>query len=78
MRTFDEIKGLIETGLGRHPCDLKLANVLWLQSAGLKHDQISVCAACTACDRTEFWSHRLVGKVRGSMAAMICLPGRPL
>jgi len=27
MRTFDEIKGLIETGLGRHPCDLKLANV---------------------------------------------------
>ena len=27
MRTFDEIKGLIETGLGRYPCDLKLANV---------------------------------------------------
>lgn len=27
MRTFDEIKDLIETGLGRHFCDLKLANV---------------------------------------------------
>ena len=27
MRTFDEIKGLIEAGLGRYPCDLKLANV---------------------------------------------------
>ncbi|MBQ7777918.1 MAG: adenine deaminase [Oscillibacter sp.] len=27
MRTFGEIKGLIETGLGRNPCDLKLANV---------------------------------------------------
>lgn len=27
MRTFDEIKDLIETGLGRHSCDLKLANV---------------------------------------------------
>ena len=63
---------------GKFHVDLKLANVLWLQSAGLKDDQISVCAACTACDRTEFWSHRLVGKVRGSMAAMICLPGRPL
>ena len=27
MRTFDEIKTIIETGLGRHTCDLKLANV---------------------------------------------------
>ena len=27
MRTFDEIKVLIEAGLGRYPCDLKLANV---------------------------------------------------
>ena len=63
---------------GKFHVDLKLANAMWLQSAGLKRDQISVCAACTACDRTKFWSHRLVGKVRGSMAAMICLPGRPL
>ena len=27
MRTFDEIKNTIETGLGRFPCDLKLQNV---------------------------------------------------
>ena len=27
MRTFEEIKNTIETGLGKHPCDLKLANV---------------------------------------------------
>jgi adenine deaminase len=27
MRTFAEIKNTIETGLGRHPCDLKLSNV---------------------------------------------------
>ena len=27
MRTFGEIKSLIEAGLGRYPCDLKLANV---------------------------------------------------
>lgn len=27
MRTFEEIKNTIETGLGMHPCDLKLANV---------------------------------------------------
>ncbi len=27
MRSFAEIKNTIETGLGQHPCDLKLANV---------------------------------------------------
>ena len=27
MRTFEEIKDTVETGLGKHPCDLKLANV---------------------------------------------------
>lgn len=27
MRTFEEIKNTVETGLGRHACDLKLANV---------------------------------------------------
>ena len=27
MRTFEEIKDTVEAGLGKHPCDLKLANV---------------------------------------------------
>ena len=27
MRTFEEIKNTIETGLGMHPCDLKLEHV---------------------------------------------------
>lgn len=27
MRTFEEIKNTIETGLGKHPCDLKIKNV---------------------------------------------------
>ena len=27
MRTFEEIKNTIETGLGKHPCDLRLTNV---------------------------------------------------
>ena len=29
--------------------------------------------ACTACDGADFWSHRLLGNRRGSMAAMIQL-----
>ena len=28
MRTFEEIKNIIETGLGRTPCDTKLENVM--------------------------------------------------
>ena len=27
MRSFEEIKNTIETGLGRHVCDLKLKNI---------------------------------------------------
>ena len=27
MRTFEEIKNTIETGLGKCPCDLKIENV---------------------------------------------------
>ena len=27
MRTLEEIKRTVETGLGRFPCDMKLANV---------------------------------------------------
>lgn len=61
---------------GKFHVDLKRANTLWLKSAGLREAHISLCSACTACARDEFWSHRLVGRTRGSMAAMICLPGR--
>ena len=63
---------------GKFHVDLKQANVLWLEQAGLNRDRISLCDACTACDLETFWSHRRTGTVRGSMAAMICLPGRSL
>ena len=61
---------------GKFHVDLKLANRIWLENSGILPEHIAVCPACTACDRDDFWSHRLVGKNRGSMAAMICLPGR--
>ena len=56
--------------------DLKKVNTLWLEQAGLKRENIAVSDACTACNLDTFWSHRRTGTVRGSMAAMICLPGR--
>ena len=61
---------------GKFHVDLKLANHIWLERSGIHPEHIATCCACTACEPEVFWSHRLVGLERGSMAAMICLPGR--
>lgn len=53
--------------------DLKGANARWLERAGLLRPHIAICPACTACNLDEFWSHRVQGSARGSMAAMIQL-----
>jgi len=58
---------------GKYQVDLKGANARWLELAGISPDNISICPVCTGCDRTLFWSHRLQGNSRGSMAAMIQL-----
>ena len=58
---------------GKFSVDLKGANAKWLERAGLKRENIAVCAACTACLLDVFWSHRVQGTERGSMAAMIQL-----
>ena len=56
---------------GKFSVDLKGANAKWLERAGVRH--IAVCPACTACRLDTFWSHRIQGNRRGSMAAMIQL-----
>lgn len=58
---------------GKFSVDLKGANARWLERAGLRRGHIAVCTACTACNLGEFWSHRIQGGQRGSMAAMIQL-----
>lgn len=58
---------------GKFSVDLKGANARWLERAGLKREHIAICAACTACNLDVFWSHRVQGSRRGSMAAMIQL-----
>ena len=44
MRTFEEIKDTVETGLGKHPCDLKLANVqlvnVWPTDIYIRHGRV--------------------------------------
>jgi len=58
---------------GKFSVDLKGANARWLKRAGLVQEHIAVCPACTACDLDTFWSHRVQGSQRGSMAAVIQL-----
>ncbi len=58
---------------GKFSVDLKGANARFLERAGLAPEHIAVCSACTACCLDEFWSHRVQGGQRGSMAAMIQL-----
>ena len=56
---------------GKYYVDLKLLNRIWLERAGLRH--IDVCRACTKCQPDRFWSHRITGNARGSLAAVIML-----
>lgn len=51
--------------------DLKALNVIWLRRAGVT--RIEVCPDCTACQPQRFWSHRVTGGKRGSMANIIML-----
>lgn len=58
---------------GKFSVDLKEANARWLERAGLQREHIAISPACTACSQDVFWSHRVQGMNRGSMAAMIQL-----
>lgn len=56
---------------GKFHVDLKELNRLWLQKAGVQ--TVDISADCTACQPDRFWSHRIVGNARGSLAAIIRL-----
>lgn len=58
---------------GKFRVDLKALNAHWLRKAGLDPEHIALCDVCTACHPDQFWSHRVRGLARGSMAAMIQL-----
>lgn len=51
--------------------NLKGLNALWLRRAGVR--TIDLSCDCTRCRPERFWSHRLTGQARGSMAAVIML-----
>ena len=62
---------------GKWHVDLKAINRHWMLRAGLAPEHIAVRGACTACCTDLYWSHRRMGDVRGSQAAMICLKETP-
>lgn len=53
--------------------DLKGLNALALREMGVA--EIDTAEDCTACAPHRFWSHRIVGGQRGSLAAIIMLKG---
>ena len=57
----------------KYHVDNKFCNALWLQRAGV--GELDISPDCTRCQPQRYWSHRYAGDRRGSLAAMIMLPG---
>ena len=68
-RYGDAAREFIQARGDKYYLDLKGINALSLKQAGV--ESISVSSLCTACEPDRFWSHRKVGKLRGSQAGII-------
>jgi hypothetical protein len=73
-----ERKGLencvCETGNeGKRNIDLWKANEELLKLSGVKAENIETMGICTKCSPDTFYSHRVMGEIRGSLAAVIQL-----
>lgn len=53
--------------------DLWLANKLLLLEVGIKEEHLMVTDLCTKCHQDDFYSHRVMGVNRGSLAAMMAI-----
>jgi YfiH family protein len=58
---------------GKYKLDLWRANRLFLLQAGLKAQNIMISGLCTVCNPQFFFSHRVQGQARGTMAAVMML-----
>lgn len=58
---------------GKYYIDLHSINEMILMNAGVKKENIENSRICTKCNSDLFFSHRLMGNERGSMAGMISL-----
>lgn len=62
-----------DDGNGKFHVDLWETNRRILLSAGLPPENITVTDLCTKCHHNTFWSHRVTGNDRGSLAAFIAI-----
>ena len=56
---------------GKYMLDLRLANKIILNEAGIREENIDVADVCTCCNSNEMFSHRANGTKRGNLAAII-------
>ena len=71
----DEVEDCFEMYDGKYHVDLKDANAIWLQRAGVKYGNIEISISCTACRPDRYWSHRVTKGERGSQGAVIVCGG---
>ena len=70
QNTFgNNVEKWISTADHKYYVNLKEINRYALERAGVKH--IAVSDACTACQCSRFWSHRITAGKRGSQGAVI-------
>lgn len=62
-----------DDGDGKYHINLQEVNRRWMLRAGLRPEQITVTDLCTKCRPDVFWSHRITGDARGSLAAFIAI-----
>ena len=67
----DTPSGFDDAAGEKYHLDLKQLNALWLRRAGVR--KIDLSTDCTRCQPERFWSHRVTGQARGSLAAVIML-----
>ncbi len=70
---FLDASVLHDDGNGKFHIDLWETNRRILLEAGLKAEHITVTDLCTKCHSDTFWSHRVTGWDRGSLAAFISI-----
>lgn len=66
-------KIVTSVGEGHYMLDLWEANRLLLMEAGVRASNIVVTDLCTKCHSDDFYSHRVMGTKRGSLAAVMAL-----
>ncbi|MCL1975574.1 MAG: peptidoglycan editing factor PgeF [Firmicutes bacterium] len=63
----------VKNNPGKYKLNLWEANRLFLIKSGIKPENIIISGICTICNPKMFFSHRIQGKARGTMAAVMML-----